>query len=463
MTLKRLALLFCVFLFAFSATPLHAQMTGDIAEGLTPYESFHGGDIDSVNLSNGNLVLSFPLVSYPQRGALKFSFSFVFNGKSTRTNELCTPVPPVNCSYYWTYAGPTVVEDNSVSVVETLFQPSGANSNKLSDFAVVTSDGGQHPLVRSSGGGQITGDATGFWANSAYNTGVPAPTVIISRNGVRNFITGSVLREDANGNQILIGASDYTDTMGRQVSAIGSSVPGTSSSTAACPSGPLPVASATTWTVPGEGGGTMQFMFCQVEAPINIPAQGKAPAVTGGTSLVTQSIVLPNSTVWTFAYDSYGLINQVTFPTGGTIAYTYTSGPLGGCNYQNNISRSVATRTVNANDGTGAHTWQYTSALPTVKVTDPLANDTVHTFALFGTAGGCYNFETLTQYYQGSSTGGTLLKTAKTDWNNFANGNNVYTNPGMVPIRVTTTGTGMAMIGIFDLATTFQESQLQSP
>jgi hypothetical protein len=96
-------------------------------------------------------------------------------------------------------------------------------------------------------------------------------------------------------------------------------------------------------------------------------------------------------------------------------------------------------------------------------VTDPLANDTVHTFALFGTAGGCYNFETLTQYYQGSSTGGTLLKTAKTDWNNFANGNNVYTNPGMVPIRVTTTGTGMAMIGIFDLATTFQESQLQSP
>src|SRR5260221_7454964 len=33
-----------------------------------PFRTYHGGDIDSINLSNGKLNIDIPLISYPQRG-----------------------------------------------------------------------------------------------------------------------------------------------------------------------------------------------------------------------------------------------------------------------------------------------------------------------------------------------------------------------------------------------------------
>jgi RHS repeat-associated protein len=428
-----------ILALAGSASTSAAQATGDIAQGFTPYQSFHGGDIDSVNLSNGNVILRIPLLSYPQRGSLKLSFSFLANSKSAHTIEVCSPVPPKNCTYGWVTTAPVVVDDASVSVAESLYQPGGANSKQETMFAVVTSDGAQHPLVGSETG-QITSDATGFWSNSSYDAAVAPPTVVITREGVRNFLTGSVNREDPNGNQILVGTSGYTDTMGRAISPFLSTtggIPGSSTTNFSGCTGALPIASATIWTVPGLSGGTMQFKFCQVSVAINIPAQGQARAQTG-TQPSTQSIVLPNGTAWTFAYDNYGDISQVTLPTGGTIAYTYETAPAGECQVGDNLSRYATSRTVNANDGAGAHTWQYSFSGVTT-VTDPLSNQAVHTFTSFGTPISCFGFETLAQYYQGSNTAGTLLKTVQTDYENIGAGNPVYMSPGALPIRVTTT------------------------
>jgi len=106
---------------------------------------------------------------------------------------------------------------------------------------------------------------------------------------------------------------------------------------------------------------------------------------------------------------------------------------------------AVASRTVNANDGTGPHTWNYSGWSTTgsaVKVTDPVANDSLHVMTGLGGTGSLY--ETQTQTFQGSSSGGTLLQTVTTDYSWINNPfypkpqqscNNVFS---VVPIRVTT-------------------------
>jgi RHS repeat-associated protein len=99
-----------------------------------------------------------------------------------------------------------------------------------------------------------------------------------------------------------------------------------------------------------------------------------------------------------------------------------------GCN--SGIDRAVQTRTVDANDGTGPHIWTYSSigvdsTTTETIVSDPMGNDTVHVISELGAAmlGGlsCSLYETQTQYYQGSHTGGTPLKTVQTDYQFTAN------------------------------------------
>ena len=73
--------------------------------------------------------------------------------------------------------------------------------------------------------------------------------------------------------------------------------------------------------------------------------------------------------------------------------------------------RGVASKTVNANDGTGNHTWNYSyhvGSVLTNTVTDPLGNDTVYTMT--GLGGSLSFYPTEVDYYQGSQTTGTLLK-----------------------------------------------------
>src|SRR5882762_5967736 len=42
----------------------------DFEKGYQAFQSYHGSDFDHVNLSNGNLILNIPLLSYEQRGGL---------------------------------------------------------------------------------------------------------------------------------------------------------------------------------------------------------------------------------------------------------------------------------------------------------------------------------------------------------------------------------------------------------
>jgi len=61
----------------------HAQDPAGLEQGIKPYGSYHGGDLDSISMVNGGLTLHIPLASMPQRGGkLSMTFSISYNTPS---------------------------------------------------------------------------------------------------------------------------------------------------------------------------------------------------------------------------------------------------------------------------------------------------------------------------------------------------------------------------------------------
>src|ERR1700761_8707453 len=78
--------------------------TADDQMGIQSFQSYHGGDIDSVGLSNGTLTLHFPFLSYSQRGKLSLSFNLFYNNQPQHYSEFCVPnANPKNCFNEWGY------------------------------------------------------------------------------------------------------------------------------------------------------------------------------------------------------------------------------------------------------------------------------------------------------------------------------------------------------------------------
>jgi hypothetical protein len=78
--LVRFALL--AFMAFASSTALLAQDPDDIQQGIKAYGTYRGGDIDSVSMTNGNLTIDIPIISYPQRGKLDLGYKLIYNGKN---------------------------------------------------------------------------------------------------------------------------------------------------------------------------------------------------------------------------------------------------------------------------------------------------------------------------------------------------------------------------------------------
>ena len=115
-----------VILVGIASTQVEAQ-TGpspgvDDLMGIQPYQSYHGGDVDNVNLSTGSLSAQVQLISYPQRGGLlKESFSIYYNSNPYHTVTRCPP--ETGCEIDW------VASTNGVgaSVADDQDAPSGYN------------------------------------------------------------------------------------------------------------------------------------------------------------------------------------------------------------------------------------------------------------------------------------------------------------------------------------------------
>src|SRR5215470_13336882 len=58
------------------------QALPDVEQGMKAYGSYHGGAIDQVSLTNGNLTLEAGLLTYSQRGDLAYPVVLRYNNKN---------------------------------------------------------------------------------------------------------------------------------------------------------------------------------------------------------------------------------------------------------------------------------------------------------------------------------------------------------------------------------------------
>lgn len=301
----------------------------------------------------------------------------------------------------------------------------------------------------------------GYWAYDLQN-GTPIERWDTS------YVSSSV---DPNGNAISVTSSGWVDTLGRLI-------PGSAPTTgdygatnkyemilpgvptldfSNCPA---TAASARIWNAPGPSSGTSTFKLCYSDVPIatnfHTPYTCNTPG--GGTCYYTEwnftvrlmtGVVLPDLSSWRFDYNNYGDLAKITFPTGASISYTWTNYAWPTADINTPTSRTVSTRSVDANDGNGPQTWTYQWCMPgcnfvgtngfymQVTVTDPQQNDTVHKFT--PVIGYQELHETKTQFYQGSYSAGTLLKTVDTQYSGSSNPYDIYNFPVRVSDTVTST------------------------
>jgi RHS repeat-associated protein len=394
------------------------------------------------------------------------------------------PLSPYDCTLQWniTPTGPLPLENGDAAVVwgqqvavqgQNVLYVQQPGKTEIRHYygiwSLYLADGSSHVLgnqgtvsytilsspptiiIQKSSGPFETLDATGWRVEGAFTTTANSsqfgsrvlgnPTAVIDASGVSY---GSTM-EDSNGNQIIASSTGLTDTLQRFIPYPPSHTSASNTDSSGC-TGPLPVAKAVLWSPPGYQGAASPYKFCYATVSTNLDGLREAVTlkpITGSTVFnpLLQSIVLPNGQTWEFEYNdidssqigsngspiTYGTLTKVTLPTGGTISYIYST--VGGCG---SSGRQIATRTVDANDGTGPHTWSYNGGI----VTDPMGNDVVHTFTNFG---GCALYETQTQYCHGSHTTGTLLKTVNITYS-YARSYNAYSTAiNIVPTLLVTT------------------------
>ena len=407
-----------------------AQQDQAFETGLNPYRSYQSGNIDSINLLNRSLNVDIPLISYPQRGGklqLAFDLHYINQGNWYNCN------PGSNCTTFYGSGqalinGFGVIVKNWPSIWGTTCQATGDQYGDWTCQGSATmSDGSSHSMLPITVSNWESEDTSGLQLGGFDLQAGNNPPLLIDSNGTRynqtytpSYFPGPVggesyltyiptVVEDVNGNEITYSqTTGWSDTMGRPIP-----LP-VSVSTSVCPQTPLVPVSAYTWNLPGVNGGTYPLTFCYVNVPVTVNWDNQ---ILHESEEELQTVMLPNNTSWTFQYttDGNGDLSQITFPTGGTLSYTWTTeDPLCTAYYYSN-ARAVATRTLNPNDGVSpAGTWKYgliSNVVPVV--TDPASNDTVHTFSSL-VPNACPYYETETQYYQGSHTSGTLLKTVST-------------------------------------------------
>lgn len=433
--MSRRILTCCILLAVFAAsftTSSVAQDPDDLQQGIKAYGTYRGGEFDSVSMTNGNLTLDIPLVSYPQRGKVKLGFRIVYNGKNYKQRTRCLAE---DCTTYVELrpgSSPPlkIVGEGFREVTRTSVQYIGGGS--FISQSLVSFDGASHQLGQFSSTSSTeyeSVDATGLHVGSSG---------IFDGDGTRYQLNSQ--QEDANGNQLTT-----LDTVGRTIPY----PPGPSSGAGNCPSGPLQVTQSAQWILPGPNGGSSTFLLCWV--PVNIVtsyAFGADPGQTIRNLAFLQSVVLPNGTAWTFQYsnDGHGDLTQITLPTGGTISYVWTDGFE--CTGLLVPPRWLTSRTVNANDGSGSHSWTYSYSYPgggqignsgTATVVDPLGSNTVYTNSFLSF---CSAYTTSVKYYQGAVQPANLLKTVSTTYSSspspFAEDYGISTM-NIVPAQITTT------------------------
>lgn len=195
-----------------------AQSNPSTDEGMKPYDSFHGGAIDSISMTSGNLFAHKQLYSSAQRGRATLTLSMQYNNKGYRLQTACTTTTTTVCDYTWHWqgSGMMLIPDQRLGIssqhVDSGFQTSTGQEIWVYVYTAQTSDGSMHPLA-DTGNGYRSIDASGIlWNGSSFTTAQ-------DRNGMYETFGGTTA--DTNGNFTSTDSSgNWTDTLGRVVPAI---------------------------------------------------------------------------------------------------------------------------------------------------------------------------------------------------------------------------------------------------
>ena len=349
------------------------QTNPNTDQGMKPYDSFHGGALDSVSVTGGNLFFHKRLYAAAQRGETALSFSLQYNNKGFHLLTSCPMHQTCNYTWIWNGNGVQVLNDESLGVTSKRVDTGYTDANGSEVFATiywaVTSDGAMHQLADTGNGYRTIDDSGILWDGSSLSAK--------DRSGLY-----SAGLSDPNGNFISVNTSgNWTDTLARVVPAVPLAPAASTASPSSCPNLNLPyqpVTYAYTWNLPGPTG-TSQFILCYASVFIRTAFFGSGYTNTTHEHDVSQSVnmlqsvVLPDGTAWTFTYDganpndtttiAYGDLLKMAFPMGGSISYTYATETSYQGYYESGLpttqSRSVVTRAADANDGSGPHTWTY--------------------------------------------------------------------------------------------------------
>src|ERR1700734_2131584 len=224
-----------LLLMGVLAAPLFAQTlpapTADDQLGMLPYQSYHGGDIDNINLSNGDLNIDLPFLAYPQRGKLHLEFHLLYNDEEQHQTKLCPPVG--GCQEPWGYKpipSPLPLErsDPFVGIAEqfevlgtTASLKNGNYTTYYDNFVLQTADGAKLPLGNEGTMTKVTNgtqyyyqysgpfeslDGTAWRVNGNFESGPitwynETPTSVVNSDGVF-FDSFTALEEDPNGTLI---------------------------------------------------------------------------------------------------------------------------------------------------------------------------------------------------------------------------------------------------------------------
>jgi hypothetical protein len=290
--------------------PSFAQTDAFSEAGTKPYGAFHAGDIDSVSMVNGKLNLHIPLASFPQRGGkLKLDFWLSYFNPVLEEAQICIPSKP--CVYQSVWSGNGVGVSYSMGYLTSVV---GSTPPDFTTYAIISPDGSQHTLGLTGSGNYESLDATGLRYNSSTN-------VMSDESGIQyTFQTGGggrspALIQDTNGNEISFSGTSWEDTMGRTIPLPPvNSTPGNTTDYSYC-TGTLPITQAFNWTIPTVSGGQAAIKFCYASVPMNFNLDGSACNTTGSylaynsSSILLQSVVLPNNTAYTFQYSSSSISN----------------------------------------------------------------------------------------------------------------------------------------------------------
>jgi YD repeat-containing protein len=384
--------------------------------GIKEFATYQHSDIDSVDLTTGNVNLHIPLVGFPQKGGkLRLDFVIRYNEPQWYAAVgVPTPIPSggYTASGFWKVntsgsprsIGVDVVRDQGVTGVSTMtprMAPgTGGFGDPVSYYSEVAGirdrSGATHILQMQSGvQGAPTSvsfmapDGSGWLPVATY--GVRDKDGLLYTSFHPSGVPGTLPAwniSDPHGNTITTAADGWHDSLDRHIPGSwdgqGAGFPDAPNGYPPSEDDPFPgipsnetwrcnngAVATRTWVVPSstDSGGSQTYYFCysQYSANTHFNVNGRVGQITSVvlqeaqfSAILLSKILLPNNTSYSFQYDPNFLdLTRIDLPTGGVITYDWTIKTWETCSTALPVKRVVSQRTVTAGGGAPASVSKY--------------------------------------------------------------------------------------------------------